>query len=112
MEELEIYLLKIIFNKVNITPETTSNTEIFDSIVVQMETNFADCLKQAEYEINGTKLTIRNGKDGYTILKNELKDILEKKYTAISFNPEESVEVPVSLTKMDSIDIAKIYQQI
>lgn len=105
-------ILKTKFNKVNITPETTSNTEIFDSIVVQMETNFADCLKQAEYEINGTKLTIRNGKDGYTILKNELKDILEKKYTAISFNPEESVEVPVSLTKMDSIDIAKIYQQI
>ena len=105
-------ILKTKYNKINITPETTSNNEIFDSIVEQMETNFADCLKQAEYEINGTKLTIRNGKDGYTILKDELKDILEKKYTAINFDPEETVEVPVSLTKMDSIDIAKIYQQI
>ena len=46
-------ILKTRYNKVNITPETTSNNEIFDSIVEQMETNFADCLKQAEYEING-----------------------------------------------------------
>ncbi len=105
-------IIKTKFNKVNITPETTSNVEIFDSIVSQMETNFADCLKQAEYEIKGTKLKITNGKDGYTILKDELKDILEKKYTAITFNAEETVEVPVSLTKMNSIDIAKIYQQI
>lgn len=105
-------ILKTKFQKINVTPETSSNVEIFDSIVSQMEANFADCLKQAEYEINGTKLKITNGRDGYTILKDELKNILEKKYTAISFNPEETVEVPVSLTKMDSIDIAKIYKQI
>lgn len=110
VQNLEI--IKTKRNPRNISPKTTLNDEIFESIVSQMETNFADCLKESSYEIDGSKLIITKGQDGYLIDKDKLKDLFNDKFTSSSFSSDETIEVPVSLTKCDSIDIDKIHSEI
>lgn len=105
-------IVKTKLTKKNLTPYIQSNSEIFASIVSQMETNFTDCLLEATYTITDNKLTITPGRDGYMIDTGLLKALINQKFTAETFNPEENVIVPVTLTKCKSIDIDNIHTQI
>lgn len=104
-------LIKQQFNKTNLSINVTYSDDLLQSIVPQMNENFSDRIKEANYEIDGTTLKISAPKDGYVVKYDELKQQIIQKLTAINYNTD-PIEIPVEMQKAQAIDIEKIHNEI
>lgn len=104
-------ILNTYFKKVNIDPDFVYNDNLCNSIIEQMNSNFADGLKEPSYAIDGNNLIITTGKSGSVIIDNELKDLIVDKLTSINYNTD-SINIPTIIKDASSIDIDKIHSEI
>ena len=104
-------ILNTLINKKDVIVDFAYNSNLYDSAVEQMNSNFDDGIKQASYTIDGNNLIITSGKKGNIIKSNELKDLIVGKLTAENYNTD-SIEIPVEEVEPDAIDIDKIHSEI
>ncbi len=104
-------ILNTLINKKDVIVDFAYNSNLYDSAVEQMNSNFDDGIKQASYTIDGNNLIITSGKKGNIIKSNELKDLIVEKLTAENYNTD-SIEIPVEEVEPDAIDIDKIHSEI
>ena len=104
-------ILNTLINKVDINVDFSYSTDLYDSVVSQMNTNFKDGLKQSSYTIDGNNLIITSGKAGNVIKSEELRNSIVDKLTSVDYNTD-SIEVPVEEVQPDGIDIDKIHSEI
>ena len=104
-------ILNTLITKKDVTVDFAYNSNLYDSAVEQMNSNFDDGIKQASYTIDGNNLIITSGKKGNIIKSNELKDLIVEKLTAENYNTD-SIEIPVEEVEPDAIDIDKIHSEI
>ena len=104
-------ILNTLINKVDINVDFSYSTDLYDSVVSQMNTNFEDGLKQSSYTIDGNNLIITSGKAGNVIKSEELRNSIVDKLTSVDYNTD-SIEVPVEEVQPDGIDIDKIHSEI
>lgn len=104
-------IINTLINKVDINVDFVFSNDLYNSIVVQMNSNFEDGLKQYSYEIDGNNLIITAGKKGNVIKSDELKNLIIEKLTATNYNTD-SIEIPVEEEEPSAIDIDKIHSEI
>jgi len=104
-------ILNTLLNKVDINLSFSYNENSCDSIILQMNDNFKDGIKQYSYEIDGNNLIITPGKSGNVIISDTLKDMIINKLTSKEYNTDH-IEVPVENKEADKIDIDKIHEEI
>ena len=104
-------IINTLINKVDINVDFAFSNDLYNSIVVQMNSNFEDGLKQYSYEIDGNNLIITAGKKGNVIKSNDLKNLIIEKLTSTNYNTD-SIEVPVEEEDPSTIDIEKIHSEI
>ena len=104
-------IINTLINKVDLNVDFVFNNDLYNSIVLQMNSNFEDGLKQYSYEIDGNNLIITAGKKGYIIKSDVLKDLIIKKLTSSNYNTD-SIEIPAEESEPSSIDIDKIHSEI
>ena len=104
-------IINTLINKVDLNVDFAFNNDLYNSIVLQMNSNFEDGLKQYSYEIDGNNLIITAGKKGYIIKSDVLKDLIIKKLTSSNYNTD-SIEIPAEESEPSSIDIDKIHSEI
>lgn len=104
-------LIKQQFKPINLSINVTYSDDLLQSIVPQMNENFADGIKEASYEIDGTKLKISAPKDGYVVKYDELKNKIVQKLIELNYNTD-PIEIPVEMQKAQAIDIEKIHNEI
>ena len=104
-------ILNTLITKKDVTVDFAYNSNLYDSAVEQMNSNFDDGIKQASYTIDGNNLIITSGKKGNIIKSNELKDLIVEKLTAENYNTD-SIEIPVEEVEPDAIDIDKIHSEV
>ena len=104
-------ILNTLINKVDINVDFAFNNDLYNSIVVQMNSNFEDGLKQYSYEIDGNNLIITSGKKGNVIKTDELKSLIIEKLNSTNYNTD-SIEIPVEEQEPSTIDIEKIHSEI
>lgn len=104
-------IIKQQFNKRTFNIDVTYSEDLLQSIVPQMNENFADGIKEASYEIDATTLKISAPKDGYVVKFDELKNLIVDKMLSISYNTD-PIEIPVEMKKANPIDIEKIHDEI
>ena len=75
-------IVKTWYEKFDLTPTFSYNSDAFTGLVSQMNTSFADGMKDPSYEIDGKNLIITAGKDGYAVNTNSLADLVVKKLIA------------------------------
>jgi len=104
-------ILNLLFNKHNINPIFKCNESAIDSLIAEMQANIPDHLVEPSYYIEGNNLIITSGEDGIVISKNVLKQkILD--YINNFYSSNNTIEIPVTDEKSDSINIDKIYSEI
>ena len=104
-------ILNLYINETNIIPDITYNVNLFESVVPQMEQDFTDGIRAPSYTIEGTDLNVYEGKDGYEIQTEELKNELITKLTAKIYTTDPIV-VPVKMAQKKQIDVRKIRAEI
>lgn len=104
-------ILNTLLNKVDINLSFSYNENSCDSIILQMNDNFKDGIKQYSYEIDGNNLIITPGKSGNVIISDTLKDMIINKLMSKEYNTDH-IEVPVKNKEADKIDIDKIHEEI
>ena len=104
-------ILNIYFKKVNIDPSFVYNDNLFNSIIQQMNSNFADGLKESSYTIDGNNLIITSGRSGSVIIDDTLKELVVNKLTSTNYNTD-SIEIPTEIKEVSNIDIDKIHSEI
>lgn len=104
-------ILNTFFKKVNIDPSFVYNDNLCNSIIEQMNSNFADGLKESSYVIEGNNLIITSGKSGSVIIEDKLKELIVEKLTSTSYNTD-AIEIPTVVKEANSIDIDKIHSEI
>lgn len=104
-------IINTLINKVDVNVDFAFNNDLYNSIVVQMNSNFEDGLKQYSYEIDGNNLIITSGKKGNIIKSDELKNLIIEKLTSPDYNTD-SIEIPVEEKEPYAIDIDKIHSEI
>ena len=104
-------ILKLFFNKKNITLDVSLNDEKFASFVNDLSSNLTDGLIQSAYYIEGNNLVLTSGKSGEIIESDLLKKYLINNLQNLSI-PQNNIEVKTKLENPNALDIDKIYSEI
>ena len=104
-------ILKQKNNKLDFIPRVSLNQEMFDAIQPKLNEGFEDRVRQPEYNRDGNKLTIVQGKNGYKVNMELLKKEIVNKMLLASYNTN-PIEIPVVEGKCDPIDIDSLHNTI
>lgn len=111
VDNFKILRAKLLKTKLEIN--ITINEENFEKIIQNIQAELPDGIKQYSYEIKDKELLITKGKEGKTVIKDELKnritENIKNQFNGIS-NP--ATEIPTKVSQPDKIDIEKIYNEI
>lgn len=99
------------FKQQNIVPEISINQELYGNIENQINENLTDGVKNPDYTIEGNKLTVTVGKDGYKVKMKELKESVIKKLMQTEYS-DETIEIPVEEAKCKDIDVEEIHKEV
>lgn len=99
------------FKQQNIVPEISINQELYGNIENQINENLTDGVKNPDYTIEGNKLTVTVGKDGYKVKMKELKESVIKKLIQTEYS-DETIEIPVEEAKCKDIDVEEIHKEV
>lgn len=104
-------IIKTWYEKIDLTPNFSYKEDSFTALVEQMNTAFADGVKDPSYVIDEKNLIITPGKDGYAVQMDKLEKLVVNKLTADDYNTD-AIEIPTTQKKCDAIDIDKIHSEI
>lgn len=99
------------FKQQNIVPEISINQELYGNIENQINENLTDGVKNPDYTIEGNKLTVTVGKDGYKVKMKELKESVINKLIQTEYS-DETIEIPVEEAKCKDIDVEEIHKEV
>lgn len=99
------------FNEKNIDLKIEIDEQIYEKMLIDINTNIEGAVKQSNYYIEGNELIINSGKEGKIVNSTELKNIIYNKMKNKTPNTEK-ILIPVNDVKPDKIDIDKIYSEI
>ena len=97
-------ILNQFFKEKNLIPEVSINDNLLKEFEPKLNENFEDGIKQPEYNIDGNKLFITTGKDGYTVNTEVLKSEIVKKMLMNSYDTTPIV-IPVVMSKCEGINV-------
>lgn len=104
-------ILKAMIIKKDIGLEFSYNEGLLNQLVDDINGKIPNAVENYSYYIEGEDLIITPGKEGISIEKDGLKQLILDKVKKDKIE-KEFVELPVKNTKPDEIDIDKIYQDI
>lgn len=104
-------ILKLFFNKQNITLDISLNDEKFTSFANNLSSNLSGGLIQSDYYIEGNNLVLTSGRSGEIIETNLLKQFLINTLQDLSIS-QNNIEVITKLEYPNLLDIDKIYSEI
>lgn len=99
------------FNSKELTPNVSLNDNQLEEIENKLNESFQDGVKQPEYVMDGNKLIVTAGKDGYKTNADELKKLIIGKLLLSNYNTD-PINIPVISGKCDSIDIDALHSAI
>ena len=98
------------FNKVNIEPALTLDTEQLSTTLSDLSSQLPDAVVQSSYYIDGNNLIITAGKEGNVV---DVEQTIQNIKNAISsFSFDTPVEIAVKTQQPDEIDVDKIHNEI
>lgn len=98
------------FNKVNIEPALTLDTEQLSTTLSDLSSQLPDAVVQSSYYIDGNNLIITAGKEGSVV---DVEQTIQNIKNAISsFSFDTPVEIAVKTQQPDEIDVDKIHNEI
>lgn len=97
--------------KVNIQPSFACNEEKLTSIINETNENLPDKVLNSSYNIENNNLIITRGKLGYSVKKEELKNLILNNIINL-ITEEELIDIPIIEQEPDNIDIEKIHKEI
>ena len=95
----------------NLIPDINLNSDLLQSCSDQINSQITDAVQEPSYEIDGKKLIITAGKDGYKVKQDDLKQKIITEMTNNIGNSSE-IEIPFESAKCQSINIEEIHQNI
>ena len=98
-------------HKKNLNIDVSYNEDSLKNIVPQLNDGFKDGIKEPSYEINGNKLIVTAGIDGYVVKYEELKNLIISHMENEVYS-DDSIEIPVETGKADGIDVESIHKDI
>ena len=101
-------ILASLFVKTNIEAPITYNTDKLDNIIENISVEIPNLVTESSYYIRDNELIITKGTEGNKLDKNLTKDLI---ISAID-KQNSVIELPVSLSQPENIDIAKIHKEI
>ena len=92
-------------------PNVNLNSDLLQDCSNQINSQITDAVQEPSYEIDGKKLIITAGKDGYKVKQDDLK---QKVITEMTKNIDltSEIEIPLESAKCESINIDEIHQNI
>ncbi len=104
-------IVKTWYEKIDLIPNFSYKADAFTALVEQMNTSFADGVKDSSYVIDEKNLIITPGKDGYAVQVDKLEKMVVDKLTADDYNTD-ALEIPTVQKKCAGIDIDSIHSEI
>lgn len=104
-------ILKQKKNILDFIPRVSMNEDLVKEIEPTLNDGFEDGVKQPEYNRDGNKLIIVQGKNGYKVNMEKLKEEIVGKLLAKTYSTD-PIDIPVVEGKCDSIDIESLHQTI
>ena len=104
-------ILNVNLRKIDINPSFSYNEKTLDDFIENISENLPDKVKQSSYSVEGDKLIITKGEQGYTVKKDALKSLILNNVINIKSDGT-TIEIPVEQTQPDKIDLNKIYTEI
>lgn len=96
---------------ININPGFSYSEETLDSLMNEMETNFADRLIESSYYIENNNLILSKGKDGVIIDRSSLKSELVYWVNNLYYTID-TIIIPVEQKTATPLDIVKIHEEV
>lgn len=104
-------IVNALSKNINVSPQINYDIDLLNSIIKNINSNIPDLVVQPSYYIDGTTLTITNGKDGIIVNSNELADDIIAVLNDFT-STVDTIKIPVINKTADSIDIESIYKNI
>ena len=103
-------ILNALSSNLNVGPSIYYDTDLFDNLVAEINTNLPDAVINPSYYIDGNSLIILNGKNGVIVDSNTL--IQEILFLLTNSNDNIVIDIPVIETLAKNIDIDAIYAEV
>lgn len=103
-------ILNALSTNLNIGPSIYYDTELYDNLVTEINSNLPDAVINPSYSIDGTSLIISNGKDGFIVDSDSL--IHEILFLLTNSTDNISISIPVTPVSAKNIDIDSIYTEV
>jgi len=103
-------ILNALSSNLNVGPSIYYDTDLFNNLVTEIDTNLPDAVVNPSYYIDNNSLIISNGKDGVIVDSNAL--IQEILFLLTNSNDNIVIDMPVIKTLAKDIDIDAIYNEI
>ena len=103
-------ILNALSSNLNVGPSIYYDTDLFDNLVAEINTNLPDAVINPSYYIDGNSLIILNGKNGVIVDSNAL--IQEILFLLTNSNDNIVIDIPVIETLAKNIDIDAIYAEV
>lgn len=104
-------IIKTKSKKATIIPTLTYEYTMIEESTPAVVAMIEDGLREPTYSIDGTTLTIINGKDGYIVDGDELNDLIVKELSKAEYN-NEVIELPLVHATAKPIDMDAIYRDV
>ena len=104
-------IIKTKSKKATIIPTLTYEYTMIEESTPAVVAMIEDGLREPTYSIDGTTLTITNGKDGYIVDGDELNDLIVKELSKKEYN-NEVIELPLVHSTAKPIDLDSIYKDV
>ena len=104
-------IIKTKLFKTNLKPALTYDYDMITEGTPEIVSVIEDGLREPSYGIDGTTLTISNGKDGYVVDDDELNKLIIN-YLTIPEYKNETIELPLKHATAQKINVDNIYNEI
>ena len=96
----------------NISVKLSYNEDTLQGIIMQLNEQFKDGIKEFSYDIEETNLVIIAGKNGVKVNEDAFKEKLAEKLLTESEYNSDKIEIPVEQGECKKIDIEQIHNEI
>lgn len=104
-------ILNCLVSKTTLNPTLNLSDDSLSIIVTQINQKIPDGLKQPSVVYKDTSIDVIAGKDGYTVVKDKLKEEISSKLLETNYTTE-PIKIPIEMKKCNPIDMDKIYKEV
>lgn len=105
-------IINTMMNEINLDLKFSYNDEFLNIIMDDISSKLPDKVEESSYYIEGKNLIITSGKEGKVADKEALKKLIIQKLDSGVSNANEYINIPVTPTYPQPIDIEKIHNEI